>query len=89
MVKQHSQVLNFLMGICDLGVVACAWAGAFAIRFSLFPSEKGVPPARDVVTNLVVVLLVSLVVLAGTGLYKPRRDKSFLLELGQILKATP
>ena len=30
----------------------------------------------------------SLGVLAGTGLYKPRRDKSFLLEIGQLLKAS-
>jgi exopolysaccharide biosynthesis polyprenyl glycosylphosphotransferase len=88
MVKQHSQVINFLMGVCDLTVVTCAWAGAFALRFSFFPIEKGMPPARDVLGNLMVVLLVSLVVLAGTGLYKPRRDKSFLLEMGEILKAS-
>jgi len=88
MVKQHSQIINTLMGVCDLAVVAGAWAGAFALRFSFFPHYGGLPATQAVLTNLVIVLLVSLMVLASTGLYKPRRDKSFLLELGQILKAS-
>ena len=88
MVKQHSQFIAFLMGICDLGVVACAWLGAFALRFTLFTVDKGIPAAESVMRNMGVVLLVSLVVLAGIGLYKPRRDKSFLLEMGQIIKAS-
>ncbi len=87
MVKQHSQVTHFLMGVCDLGVIALAWAAAYVIRFNFFP-YKEIPPLHLVGTNLLIVLLVSLVVMAGTGLYKPRRDKSFLLELGQIIKAT-
>jgi len=87
MVKQHSQITNFLMGVCDQIIVAAAWFAAYAFRFSFFPSDKGIPALREILTNLLIVLLVSLVVLAGTGLYKPRRDKSFLLELGQIIKA--
>lgn len=87
MVKQHSQVTHFLMGVCDLAVVALAWCAAFYIRFHFF-AYKEIPPLRIVATNLLIVLLVALVVMAGTGLYKPRRDKSFLLELGQIIKAT-
>ncbi|HVS70747.1 MAG TPA: undecaprenyl-phosphate glucose phosphotransferase [Phycisphaerae bacterium] len=78
---------HFLMGVCDLGVIALAWAAAYVIRFNFFP-YKEIPPLHLVGTNLLIVLLVSLVVMAGTGLYKPRRDKSFLLELGQIIKAT-
>jgi exopolysaccharide biosynthesis polyprenyl glycosylphosphotransferase len=87
MVKQHSQVINFLMGVCDLAVVAASWAGAYYIRFHFFPVEKDLPPTAALLTNLIIVMLVSLAVLATTGLYKPRRDKSFLLELGQIIKA--
>jgi len=37
--------------------------------------------------NLMVAMLVALLVFHGAGLYKPRRDKSFLLEIAQILKA--
>ena len=88
MVKQHSQVINFLMGLCDLAVIAAAWGAAYFVRFEFFPREKLLPTQTAVFTNLVIVLLVSLAVLGAMGLYKPRRDKSLLLELAQIIKAT-
>ncbi|HUO06812.1 MAG TPA: undecaprenyl-phosphate glucose phosphotransferase [Phycisphaerae bacterium] len=87
MLKQHSQVISFLMGLCDLLVLAAAWGLAYTIRFRFFPYDD-LPSGRSVAINLVVTQLVSLVVLAGSGLYKPRRDKSFLIELGQIIKAS-
>ena len=87
MLKQHSQVINFLMGVCDLAIVGGTWFAAYGIRFHFFHSE-GLPAFRSVATNCLLVQLIALIVLAGTGLYKPRRDKSFLLELGQIIKAT-
>ncbi len=87
MLKQHSQVINFLMGVCDLAVIGSAWFVAYEIRFRFFPFQD-MPSMRSVATNCMLVQLIALVVLAGTGLYKPRRDKSFLLELGQIIKAT-
>src|SRR4051812_41855407 len=58
MVKQHSQVINFLMGICDQLVVAAAWGAAYVFRFTFFPYDKGTPRLRDLLTNLVVVMLV-------------------------------
>jgi exopolysaccharide biosynthesis polyprenyl glycosylphosphotransferase len=88
MLKQHSQVINFLMGACDLCVVGAAWFGAYIIRFRFFSHALELPAFRSVATNFLMVMLITLLVLAGTGLYKPRRDKSFLLELGQIIKAT-
>ncbi len=87
MVKQHSQILSLLIGVCDLATIAVAWAGSYVIRFHFLPSPDGLPSPRNILSNLSIALLVSLVVLAGIGLYKPRRDKSFLLEIGQILKA--
>jgi exopolysaccharide biosynthesis polyprenyl glycosylphosphotransferase len=75
------------MGVCDLLVVATSWLGAYFIRFTFFPADKDLPTWSSVFTNMTIVLLVSLAVLTGTGLYRPRRDKSFLLELGQIIKA--
>src|ERR1700761_2290868 len=88
MLKQHSQVINFLMGACDLCVVGAVWFGAYTIRFRFFSHSLELPAFRSVATNFLMVMLITLLVLAGTGLYKPRRDKSFLLELGQIIKAT-
>src|SRR6185436_15569811 len=64
MVKQHSQIINFLMGICDLLVVTAAWASSYVFRFAFFPFEE-LPPLRNVFTNWLIVLLVSLVVIAG------------------------
>ncbi len=95
MVKQHAQVMNFLLGVCDLAVIAAAWVAAFYLRFSMFPHDKGVPAwggagaggGGGVGMNLLVALLVAILVLHGMGLYRPRRDKSFLLEIGQICKA--
>ena len=87
MLKQHSQVINFMMGLCDLIVLATAWALAYFIRFRFFHYED-LPTPRTVFMYLVLAQLVSLIVLNGAGLYKPRRDKSFLIELGQIIKAT-
>ena len=68
MVKQHSQVINFLMGVCDLTVVAIAWVGSYFIRFQYFPVEKELPTHASVFTNMLIVMLVSLAVLTGTVL---------------------
>jgi exopolysaccharide biosynthesis polyprenyl glycosylphosphotransferase len=87
MVKQHSQVINAMMGVCDLAVVGGAWWVSYAIRFTWFPFHD-LPREPMVVTNMLVAMLVSLVVLSGAGLYKPRRDRSFLEELGQLIKAS-
>ena len=87
MIKQHSQLLQLSLGTCDLAVVALAWTAAYELRFQFFPSDA-IPPQATEGTNLVITLLVSLVVMAGMGLYKPKRDKSFLLELGQVIKAS-
>ena len=87
MVKQHSQLISLCLGVCDLAVISGAWLLAYEVRFGALPAKE-VPEISLVVTNLVITLLVSLIVFAGTGLYKPKRDKSFLLELGQIIKGS-
>ncbi len=86
MVRQHSQVLNFLIGLGDVLVIAAAWWVSYALRFKFFDVANEMPTARTVATNLIVTILVSLIVLVGSGLYRPRRDKSFLLELGLIIR---
>src|SRR5512135_1200966 len=89
MVKQHNQVLQASLGLCDLAVIGGAWWGAYFIRFTYFaPVNNEIPATSLIWTNMVVTMLVSLMVMIGMGLYRPRRDKSFLLELGQVLKAS-
>lgn len=86
MLKKHAQLLNLLMRLSDLLVVLGAWLLAYTMRFIIWPTEM-VPHTRAVIANLGVALLICAIVFGGAGLYKPRRDKSFLLELGQLIKA--
>lgn len=88
MVKQHNQMLQVCLGLCDLSVIGGAWWAAYYVRFRYFPPVNEIPSRGTVTSNMGLALLLSLVVMAGVGLYKPRRDKSFLLEMGQVLKAT-
>jgi len=88
MVKQHSQTMNICLGVCDLMVISAAWLFSYAVRFTVLDAPKGMVSWGTVAINLVLTLLLSLVVLTGSGLYRPRRDKSFLFELGHIIKAS-
>lgn len=86
MLKQHSHFTQLCLGAFDLIVIGLAWLLAYQIRFRFFPYSQ-IPPTRTVLMNLLVAMLVSVLVLAGSGLYRPRRDRTFLFELGGILKA--
>jgi exopolysaccharide biosynthesis polyprenyl glycosylphosphotransferase len=89
MVKQHNQLMQACLGVCDLVVVVGAWTAAFWTRFTFFPARNGdMPTQQTLVVNMLLAAGVVLAVSLGMGLYRPRRDKSFLLELGQILKTS-
>jgi Undecaprenyl-phosphate glucose phosphotransferase len=88
MVKQHSQFLLLFVGLGDLLTISAAWFLSYYLRFTYFPSPDGVPGYRLIVSTLLIALPISIVVFLGLGLYKPRRDKSFLVEMGQLIKAT-
>lgn len=87
MLKQHSQLIQLCQGACDLVMVGAAWLCAYEIRFHCFAYHR-MPHAHTVSLNLLLTLAVSALVLAGSGLYRPRRDRSFLYELGQLIKAS-
>jgi exopolysaccharide biosynthesis polyprenyl glycosylphosphotransferase len=80
--------MNMCLGLCDLVVISGAWMASYLIRFDMLHAQKGLAPWQAVAINLLLTLLLSLVVMAGSGLYRPRRDKSFLFELGHIIKAS-
>lgn len=86
MIKQHSQFLTVMMAGCDLICIGVACIASYLIGVFVFP-QVDAPKAVNLLTEFCLVELVSLIALHWAGLYKPRRDKSFLLELGQILKA--
>ena len=87
MIKQHHQVFNFFRGVGDLLTIAAAWWAAYVLRFALWQAPKGVVPWQSVALHLALTLLLAVIVMAGSGLYRPQRDQRFLLELGAILKA--
>ena len=85
MVKRYSQLSNFCLALLDLAVVAASWGLAYQIRF-LFPQKNEFPTRDDLLVNLLLALVAFTLVMLGFGVYRPKRDKSFLLEIGQLLR---
>jgi len=69
------------MGRLRLGGCGDGLGAAYGLRFILF-RRIGAPAFRDVAHHLFIVLAVFRRRSDGAGLYRPRRDNSFLLELG-------
>lgn len=77
-----------LLGVADACAVACAWFGAYFLRFRLLPAEKGVPEITDKFLPLLpLVILAHLVIFYRIGLYRPRRGEWLLRETGDVIRA--
>ncbi len=90
MIKEHSQVFVFMMGVLDLAVTAGAWLACYWIRFvsGWFPYEEAAPPGLAYFLGVVVIsLLLTLIVFARLGMYMPRRMQSIGVELFDIVRA--
>ncbi len=89
MLYRYSEVLRGLMTVADLGLIAVAWLGAYALRFHAgLEVPLGVPPVRDYALALVAIWPVGWVLLRRQGLYQPKRLGSLLEEGADIVKAT-
>lgn len=73
---------------CDLGVTASVWVGAYALRFTLLPSPRGIPDFPLVVQALPLILLVAGLAYQMAGLYEIHRLRQLPCEIGVICKAT-
>lgn len=73
---------------CDLGVTASVWVGAYALRFTLLPSPRGIPDLPLVLQALPLVLLVAALAYQMAGLYEIHRLCQLPREIGVICKAT-
>ncbi len=80
--------MNVFLGVCDLAVISAAWMVSYEIRFGVMNAPRGVAAWQSVAINLLVTLLLALIVMTGSGLYRPRRDKPFLFEMGHLIKAS-
>ncbi|MGD9128285.1 MAG: sugar transferase, partial [Planctomycetia bacterium] len=88
MYRRHGNKLRWIFMGCDLGVTGAVWCGAYALRFSLFPSPNGVPDFELVLGALPLVLLVAALAYQMAGLYEIHRLRQLPREIGVICKAT-
>lgn len=92
MLKQQHQLFVGLLVACDAGVIVLASFAAWYVRWTVFFERHPWWPRsweeypKD--TLLVYTVPVVLLALRSFGLYRPRRDRSIVNELQQILKAT-
>ncbi|HET9786778.1 MAG TPA: exopolysaccharide biosynthesis polyprenyl glycosylphosphotransferase, partial [Pyrinomonadaceae bacterium] len=89
MLKRHSQFLQSLLFLFDLGVICGCWLLAYYLRFleGLAPVDKGIPPFEIYVWLLVPILVVWGISFRAFNLYRPRRMGSHLAEFLDIAKA--
>lgn len=89
MLYRYSEVFRGLMMAADLGLIAAAWLGAYALRFHAgFDAPLGVPPLAAYAWALSAIVPVGWLLLRRQGLYEPKRLGSLLGEAADIVKAT-
>jgi len=90
MIKEHNQVVVFLMGACDLAVTAGAWGAVYWLRFHsgwMSFTEPHPPGISYILQATVVTLLLAMLIFGRCGLYRPRRIGSMIPEFGLIIQA--
>jgi Undecaprenyl-phosphate glucose phosphotransferase len=89
MLKQRSQLFEFLFMGADLIVVSLAWIAAYWLRFEieLLPADKGVPLFKNYYSMLFVIWLIWAFVFKRTGLYKPMRGAKPKKEVWNLINA--
>lgn len=89
MLKQRSQLFEFLFVSADLLVVSLAWIAAYWIRFEteIVPVSKGVPLFQNYYSMLFFIWLIWAFVFKRTGLYRPMRGSKPRKEIWLLLNA--
>jgi len=89
MLKQRSQLFEFLFVSADLLVVSAAWIFAYWIRFEteFVPADKGVPSFQNYYSMLFFIWLIWAFVFKRTGLYRPMRGAKPRKEIWLLLNA--
>jgi len=88
MYRRHGDKLAILFLACDLAVTAGVWLGAYALRFTVLPSPKGVPQLDAVLCALPLVLVLAAVAYRLCDLYEVHRLRQLPRELGLVCKAS-
>jgi len=86
---RNSEIFRSLIVAADLGIVALAWAGAYAARFlSGAAAPLGVPDFELYLQPLIVILPLWFYLFRSRGLYEPMRTGSMFVEATNVLRAT-
>jgi Undecaprenyl-phosphate glucose phosphotransferase len=89
MLKRHSQFLQSLLFLFDLGVICACWVASYHLRFleGFAPVDKGIPPIDIYLWLLLPIVLVWGLSFRAFNLYRPRRMGSHVAEFFDIAKA--
>ena len=87
MYRRHGQKLALVFLLVDLGATACAWWGAYALRFSLWPAPDGVPELGRVMGGLPWVWALAAYAYWQVGLYDVDRLRQLPRELATTFRA--
>ena len=88
MIKRSSQTLGVWFLFWDLAVTACAWVGAYYLRFTSgwLPVTKPTPDISLCYANLPLVLILAVVGFRLAGQYEVHRLRRFREELVAVVK---
>lgn len=88
MIKDNQQAFNRLHVLLDAIMIVLAYMAAYSLRFELLGMEKaGNYELRWYLQFLLAVVPLYLIINKFCGLYSPKRGKSFLIEIGNIILA--
>jgi exopolysaccharide biosynthesis polyprenyl glycosylphosphotransferase len=88
MYRRHGDKLALVFLACDLLCPAGVWLAAYFMRFTLWPSPRGIPELAYVLRSLPGVLLLAAIAYRVCGLYEVHRLKQLPRELGVVCKAS-
>jgi Undecaprenyl-phosphate glucose phosphotransferase len=88
MYRRHGNKLALVFLACDLVVTAGMWVAAYVLRFTLFPTPRGVPHVQLMLQALPLVMLWAAISYRLCGLYEVHRLKQLPRELGVVCKAS-
>lgn len=88
MYRRHGDKLALVFLACDLAVTASMWVAAYLLRFTFFPSPRGVPEFAIALESLPLVMLWAAISYRLCGLYEVHRLRQLPRELGVVCKAS-
>lgn len=90
MLRTYSAFFSLLRFIIDIMVTASIWVAVYYIRFysPLFHTPKSISPIKKHLQLMLPVVCICFLAFLWSGLYKPKRIKSILEQICNLLKAT-